>query len=339
MFRRDIDFRYVKLAALLVVEAGLWLSVAGGCGPGQPGREGDRATLTDGQPGARKNLAASGVVFTDYLLKGVVGKVEKDNGHVTIRHQAIPGFMDAMTMRFSLKDRALLEDLRPGDEVEGTLRVETRGGVVNDYELRGLAVTSPAPRQAMVIDLAKGKIQLRAVPKRLEVGDQVADFAMTTQDGKVLRLADLRGKVVALTFIYTRCPLPDFCPLMDRKFSALAQSISAFPERAKHIRLISLSFDPEHDTPDILRKHALIRGATPPLWSYAVASHEELAKIAPALGLFYGPTQGEIAHNLCTAIIDRQGKLARVEVGTQRNRWETADLLKTVYSLIPTSGK
>lgn len=142
---------------------------------------------------------------------------------------------------------------------------------------------------------------------------------MTTQDGKVLRLADLRGKVVALTFIYTRCPLPDFCPLMDRKFSALAQSISAFPERAKHIRLISLSFDPEHDTPDILRKHALIRGATPPLWSYAVASHEELAKIAPALGLFYGPTQGEIAHNLCTAIIDRQGKLARVEVGTQRN--------------------
>ncbi|MGO9465845.1 MAG: copper-binding protein [Isosphaeraceae bacterium] len=339
MFRCDMDRRYVKLAALLAVEAGLWLAVAGGCGPAGPGRTGDRASATDGQPGARKNLAASGVVLTDYLLKGVVRKVEKDNGHVTIRHQAIPGFMDAMTMRFSLKDSALLAELRPGDEVEGTLRVETRGGVVNDYELRGLAVTKPAPRQAMIIDLAKGKMQLRAAPKRLEVGDPVADFAMTMQDGKLVRLADLRGKVVALTFIYTRCPLPDFCPLMDRKFSALAQSIGAFPERAKYIRLISLSFDPEHDTPEILRKHALIRGATPPLWSYAVASHEELAKIAPALGLFYGPTQGEVAHNLCTAVIDREGKLARVEVGTQSNRWETADLLKTVYSLIPTSGK
>jgi protein SCO1/2 len=321
MFRHDINRRSIIFAALLVVDAGLGLSVAGGCGPGKPGRE------------------AEGVVVTDYALKGVVKKVEKENQHVTIRHEAIPNFMDAMTMRFALKDRALLGDLRPGDEVEGTLRVETRGGVVNDYELRRLAVSKPAPREARVIDLSNGKMQLRVLPGRLEVGDQVPDFAMTMQDGKVVRLADLRGKVVALTFIYTRCPLPDFCPLMDRKFSALAQSIGAFPERAKHIRLISLSFDPEHDTPEMLRKHAFIRGATPPLWSYAVASHEELAKIAPALGLFYGPTAGEIAHNLSTAIIDRQGKLARVEVGTERNRWETADLLKTVYSLIPTSGK
>jgi len=327
------------LRAILAAEAVLWLSVVGGCGPGNAGREAGRAAGASGQPGVLKNPAASGIAVTDYTLKGVVRRVEKENGHVTIRHEAIPDFMDAMTMRFSFKDRALLAELRPGDEVEGTLRVETRGGVVSEYELRGLAVSKPARREAMIIDLSKGKMQLRALPKRLEVGDPVADFAMTMQDGKVVRLSDLRGKVVALTFIYTRCPLPDFCPLMDRKFSALAQSISAFPERAKHIRLISLSFDPEHDTPDILRKHALIRGASPPLWSYAVASHEELAKTAPGLGLFYGPTRDEIAHNLCTAVIDGQGKLARVDVGTERNRWETADLLKTVYSLIPTSGK
>jgi len=212
MFRRDIDCRYVMLAALAVVGAGLGLSVGGGCGPVKPGRE------------------AEGVVVTNYALKGVVRRVEKDNGHVTIRHEAIPDFMDAMTMRFSLKDRAVLADLRPGDEVEGTLRVETRGGVVNDYELRGLAVSKPAPREAMVIDLSQGKMQLRVARRRLEVGEQVPDFAMTMQDGQVVRLADLRGKVVALTFIYTRCPLPDFCPLMDRKFSALAQSIGASPD-------------------------------------------------------------------------------------------------------------
>ena len=82
------------------------------------------------------------------------------------------------------------------------------------------------------------------------------------------------------------------------------------------VRLISLSFDPDHDTPDVLRKHAQIRGAAPPLWSYAVASHDELAKIAAPLGLFYGPGKDEIAHNLCTAVIDRAGKLARLEVGT-----------------------
>ncbi len=336
MVLRAIDRRKVMIAALSVVQAGLWLAVAGGC---RPGGGADRTTGRASQPDLRKNRVAKAVVVTDYVLKGVVKKVEKENAHVTIRHEAIPDFMDAMTMRFSFKDRGLLGDLRPGDQVEGTLRVEVRGGAVYDYELRTLAVSKPAPREAMVIDRSQGKMQLRAAPRRLEVGDQVADFAMTTQDGKVVKLADLRGKVVVLTFIYTRCPLPDFCPLMDRKFSALAQSIGAFPDRAKHIRLISLSFDPEHDTPEILRKHAFIRGASPPLWFYAVASHEELAKIAPGLGLFYGPTRGEVAHNLCTAVIDCQGKLARVEVGTERNRWETADLLKTVYSLIPTSGK
>jgi protein SCO1 len=141
-----------------------------------------------------------------------------------------------------------------------------------------------------------------------------------------------------LTFIYTRCPLPDFCPLMDRKFSDLSGHLSAFAGRARYVRLISLSFDPEHDTPEVLRRHAQIRGAAPPLWSYAVASHDELAKIAAPLGLFYAPGKDEVAHNLCTAIIDRQGRLARLEVGTKRNEWTTADLLKTVYSLIPGSG-
>ena len=98
---------------------------------------------------------------------------------------------------------------------------------------------------------------------------------------------------------------------MDRKFSGLSQRLGAFPNRAKDIRLISLSFDPEHDTPDVLRKHAKIRGAAPPLWTYAVASHPELAKIAAPLGLFFGPDRGEIAHNLCTAVIDPRGNLAQ----------------------------
>ena len=155
----------------------------------------------------------------------------------------------------------------------------------------------------------------------------------------MVKLSELRGNVVALTFIYTRCPLPDFCPLMDRKFADLAQKVSTFPARAKQIRLISLSFDPEHDKPDVLHKHAEIRGAVPPLWTYGVASHDELAKIAAPLGLLYEPGTNEIAHNLSTAIIDTQGKLARLEVGTQRNRWETTDLLKTMYALLPTSGK
>jgi protein SCO1/2 len=306
-------------AAVFLITAGAGLSLDSGCAPANPTRETDHSTTKD------------------YLLKGVVTKVEQDSGHVRIRHEEIPDFMPAMTMRFSLKDRNLLAELKERDEVEGTLHVLLRDGAVSDYELRSLVVTKPAPKETMIVDIAKG--QVRPAPRLLEMGDQIPDFAMTMQDGNLFKLSQLRGKVVVLTFIYTRCPLPDFCPLMDRKFSALSQSIAAFPERAKHIRLISLSFDPEHDTPEVLRKHALIRGATPPLWSYAVAHHEELAKVAPGLGLFYGPGQGEVAHNLVSAVIDPEGKLARIEVGRERNRWETADLLKTVYSLIPSSGR
>jgi protein SCO1/2 len=106
------------------------------------------------------------------------------------------------------------------------------------------------------LDISKRKVSVRQQPRVLEKGDQVPDFAMTTQEGKPLKLSDLRGSVVALTFIYTRCPLPDYCPLMDRKFGELASRIGVIPERAKRIRLISLSFDPEHDTKEVLAKHA-----------------------------------------------------------------------------------
>ncbi len=117
----------------------------------------------------------------------------------------------------------------------------------------------------------------------------VPDFTMTTQEGRTLALSELRGKVVVLTFIYTRCPLPDFCPLMDRKIKELAGKVDAMPGRAEQVRLLSVSFDPEHDTPEVLRKHAQVQGARPPLWTFAVASHDELAKVAGPLGLMYGP--------------------------------------------------
>jgi protein SCO1 len=275
---------------------------------------------------------------TDYKLKGVVKLVEPEREHVTIAHEAIPGFMDAMRMRFAYKDKNALATLRLGDLVEGTLRVERALGAVRNYELMGLKVLKPAPTVQYAPDISKNKVLVGREHRLLAVGEPVPDFTMTSQEGQAVKLSDLRGTVVALTFIYTRCPLPDFCPLMDKKFSELAQRIAS-PERARQIRLISLSFDPEHDTPDLLRKHAQIRGATPPLWTYAVASHAELAKIGVPLGLFYQPGDTEIAHNLCTAVIDPEGKLARLEIGTERNKWDSTDLRKTLYSLLPSAAK
>jgi protein SCO1 len=305
-----------------------------GCG----GKEAGPPTSADSSPRQEAAARPAGPTVTNYALQGLVKAVDPKSRRVRIKHREIPGFMPSMDMPFDVSDPAILATLRPGDEVEGTLRVVKENGAVEEYKLLDLKVTKEAEPPTRVIDISKGKAEIREQPRRLELGDPVPDFTMTGQDANPLRLSDLRGKVVVLTFIYTRCPMPDFCPLMDRKFSDLAQHLAVSPKKAKDIRLISLSFDPEHDTPEILSKHARVRGAVPPLWTYAVASHPELAKIAAPLGLFFGPDGRDIAHNLCTAVIDPQGNLARLEVGTRANRWETADFLKAINSLLPGAG-
>jgi protein SCO1 len=288
-----------------------------------------------------KNAAATiePAAVTAYKLVGVVRRVDPKRGEVTIHHAAIPGFMNEMTMPFTLKDRNSLEDVHPGDEVLGTLRVERESGEVKDYELTDLVVSRPAPAPTLTLNFSGGQTELKTAPTILQPGDMVPDFAMTTQDGTTLRLSDLRGKVVALTFIFTRCPLPDFCPRMDRKFAQLAERVAAVPGRAGKIRLLSVSFDPEHDTPAILEKHALSQGARPPLWTFAVATHAELVKVAPSLGLVYGPGKEGIIHNLSAAVIDPDGRLVRLETGKTAGTWEPVDMLKTIYSRIPPREK
>src|SRR5262249_35557919 len=201
-------------------------------------------------------------------------------------------------------------------------------------ELRDLRVTKHAAPRPLVLDVSKGKAELRQQQPRLQVGEEVTDFLMTGQDGKPFKLSDLRGKVVVLTFIYTRCPLPDFCPAMDRKFAELASKVEAVSGRAEQVRLLSMSFDPEHDTPAVLREHAKVQGARPPVWTFAVATHPELSKIMMPLGLIYGPTGKEIAHNLTTAVIDQEGRLTRLESGKE---WKLADLMKTIAELLKTA--
>jgi protein SCO1/2 len=170
----------------------------------------------------------------------------------------------------------------------------------------------------------------------LKPGEFVPDFTMTTQEGKPLKLSELRGKTVVLTFIYTRCPLPTFCPLMDRKFGQLAGMLEKSPRRSARTRLVSLSFDPEHDTPETLAGHAKLVGAKPPLWTFAVAEHPELQRVGPPLGLMYGPGESEILHSLSTAVIDPEGRLAWLDRG---NTWTPEEVFKVVGFLAREGNK
>ena len=289
-----------------------------GCG-GQPQNPSVKPDKTE-KPNA---VEAQPTAPKQSKLTGVVREIDKESGQVMIRHDEIPGYMKAMTMPFDLKGKEVLGDLFVGDEVEGLLVVKA-----DDIELNDLVITRPAEPSAL--NFGPNGLEIKAKPATLLPGEEVPDFKVTLQDGTPAKLSDYRGKLVVLTFIYTRCPLPNFCPLMDRKFGELAARLQPLP-KADQVRLLSVSFDPEHDTPAVLASHAKSRGAKMPLWTYAVASHEELGKFGPKLGLMYGPTEKEIMHNLSTAVIGPDGKLIRLDYGTAGGAWTADDMMGTIY--------
>lgn len=296
-----------------------WLVMICGCETSQD--EAPRTAITKPDESSRT-----------YPLTGIVREVDAETGRVVLRHDEIPGYMPRMTMPFHVVEKSTLDDVHVGDKVSATLQVQGER-----FDLENLVVEEAAEPPAMVLNLKGGQASLVEAPRKLEPGETVPDFTMTTQEGQALRLSELRGKVVVLTFIFTRCPRPDFCPKIDTKFAELAKKVSTVAERENQVRLVSVSFDPEHDTPAVLADHAKLRGARPPLWQFAVASHEDLRKVARQLGLSYGPTENEIIHTLTTAIIDQEGRVVEILEGSS---WTPEDVFMTIRKVLSgSSGK
>src|SRR5688500_724440 len=181
-----------------------------------------------------------------YPLKGKVVSVDKAKKKVKVDHEKIPGFMDAMTMDFPIRENWVWEELSPGAEVHAELVVDMSADEPYWLEKIGI-VALPRPGQSPV----------PVNEKFAQVGKDVPDFNLTNQDGKKFSFKDYRGKALAVTFIYRECPLPEFCIKMSRHFSDMANQIAADPEAKDKIRLLSISFDPERDTPEKLKQYGL----------------------------------------------------------------------------------
>ena len=252
-----------------------------------------------------------------YPLKGQI--IAKDTGRqeLTVKHEDVPGFMPGMTMPFRVPDAAEFASVNPGDLVTATLVVEETTG-----HLTGITRTGTAP---LPPETTTG---LR--PRIIEPETEVPDVTVTDQAGATRRLSEWRGKVIALTFIYTRCPLPEFCPRMDRNFVAAQRLLAADRALAARVHLLSLSFDPEYDTPEILRAHAARVGADPALWSYVTGTKEAIDPFAAVFGVAImrddKPMQ-EILHNLRTAVIGKDGRLLTILNG---NEWQPEELVAAI---------
>lgn len=248
-----------------------------------------------------------------FELTGQIVAVEPPRNEVTIRHEAIQGFMPAMTMPFKVRDAALLADKQPGDLVNATLVVEE----VDAY-LTTLTTTGHVPLETPSAD--------PDVPRILAPGDEVADAQLVGEDGEPLPFSSLRGHRVAVTFIYTRCPLPEFCPMMDRHFAAVQKTVSATPSLGD-VRLLTVTFDPEFDTPAILQAHARRRGANPAIWRFATGDPGEVSRFASQFGVYIErnpQSPADITHNLITVVVGPDGRLVTRHTG---NDWTPTQLV------------
>lgn len=250
----------------------------------------------------------------EYELRGQVLAVHHDRQEITIKHEDIKGFMPGMTMPFKVRDEELLDGRAPGDLVTATLVVEETDAFLTGIERTGhAALTEPPPSASLSAMIAPG--------------EEVPDVQVTDQTGAARRLSNWRGRVVAVTFIYTRCPVPNFCPLMDRHFVTAQGAIQQDPALHDRAHLVSVSFDPRFDTPAVLAAHAARLGADPRTWSLVTGPHEEIDRFGAAFGVSIIRQDAdltEIVHNLRTAVIDPDGRLVKVFTG---NEWAPEELL------------
>lgn len=247
--------------------------------------------------------------------------IDKASKKAKIDHEKVEGYMEAMTMDFPIHADWAWDELTPGAEIKGDLVVDN--AAKEPYWIENIGIIATAKPGQPAPEINENFAQL---------GKEVPEFTLTNQEGKKFSLKDYRGKALAITFIYSRCPLPDYCIKMSRAFSDLALQLNGDPEFKDKIRLLSISFDPENDSPEKLKSYGtgyLGKGAKPDftVWQLAVGSEAEVRKIADFFGLRYEVDQNDktqINHSLRTAVIAPNGKVVKIIPG---NEWTPAELL------------
>lgn len=266
-------------------------------------------------------LAACGSPAREFELRGVVVGVDAARQEITIKHEDIPRFMPGMTMPFKVRDARLLEGRVPGDLVRATLVVENSDAHLRAIERTGTGPV-PEPPPAPRVDV-------------LEAGAAAPDAAFTDQDGTTRRLSDWRGSVVAVTFVYTRCPVPNFCPLMDRHFKAAQEAVKADGALGGRVRLVSVTLDPAYDRPPVLAAHARRLGADPDVWTFLTGDRAKIEGFASRFGVSIVKEKAagaDIVHNLRTAVVDANGRIAAILRGNEWTPEELTAALRTALA-------
>jgi protein SCO1/2 len=302
----------VKITTLLL----LLPVIAVSCGNNPPS-SGDATAETPASPDG----AAADADRQTFQVRGVIRELDPDGMSARIRHEEIPDYMAAMTMKLSVKDPKELTGLAPGDPVSFRMIVTSEEGWIDQVRkldaIPETLVEAPPPRETFRI--------VRSV-EPLNIGDSIPDYPFTNQLGDAFSLHDFRGKALAITFIFTRCPFPDFCPRMLGNFETASAQLNAMPDAPDNWHLLALSFDPEYDTPERMKAYARQYYFDPEHWSFATGALIEIDALTEQFGLVFprSETGAGFDHNLRTVVIDAQGKVQSILIG---NQWKVKDLV------------
>lgn len=261
-----------------------------------------------------------------YELKGKIVSFNKAQRQVLIQHEAVPGLMDAMTMPFTLNEGSAYDVMHAGDTIQAIL-------VVDDERTR---LENPTITQA--IPAAAGSAAKETTTEELaepEIGVSVPDLSLVNQDGKRINLQQYRGRALVITFIYTRCPLPDYCTLMSNNFAEINRELKESPELSASAHLLSITLDPAYDTPKVLRSYGAAhtenyQNENFARWEFATGTPEEIRRAANFFGMSYKQDGDQIVHSLRTAVIAPDGKLYKMYRG---NEWKPAEVLRDLRDL------
>lgn len=230
-----------------------------------------------------------------YPLQGEVVAKNTATSEITVDHKDIPGFMAAMTMPYRVKDPAVVQELQPGDKIVAEVVV---GKDPSDYWLEDVRITDESGR-------SQGKPA--AAPQMLMPGARVPDIALVNQDGRTIHFSDFGGKALLVTFVYTRCPMPNFCPRLSSQFARIHNELKKNPGDYGKTHLLSISFDPKYDTPAVLRKYGLayLDGDASGFshWDFASTNPADLRRLAEAFGLAYQEEGNQISHTMSIVLV------------------------------------
>jgi protein SCO1/2 len=261
-----------------------------------------------------------------FALRGVVREVDAARTRVTVEHEAIPGYMDGMTMPYPVRDDPqVLRLLRPGDRIEAALVVDGGRYWLEKILTKGFVATPTVASEAERPAGNSSRVVTPVPNHGVQVGDLVPDFALKDQTGSTVRLSEMRGEPVAVTFLYTRCPVATACPMTTAKFSKL----DAMLAQKKFGHLLVVTVDPEHDTPEVLADYAKKAGADPKRWKFLTGSPEAVARVASSFGVMYYPEHGQTIHSQVVAVLDPEGRLATIYYGES---WQPEQILRDLES-------